>query len=355
MPNIGLSIMLRSKQKVHRTVNRIANYTAYYTKEHLIGSSQVFSEARALIDMAARRSNTVLITGESGTGKELFAQAIHNASDRENGPFISINCAAIPRELISSELFGYESGAFTGARKDGAVGKIELADQGTLFLDEIAEMPMDMQTVLLRVLEERKVQRLGGKYPIPVDIKIITATNKNLLEAIDRQEFRLDLYYRLNILHIEIPPLRNRKEDVRELVYFFLNQFKSSEDEYPIDFHPLALQMMDAYHWPGNVRELRNTVERCCIICSSKLITADFLPKNLIDSLGQNKSDNLSKVSSSSVHGFVYRQNEHRRIMELMEKYNGNKAKVARELGIARATLYKRLRQIDEDSFPHLT
>jgi transcriptional regulator with PAS, ATPase and Fis domain len=209
--------------------------------------------------MAARSSSNVLIEGESGTGKELFAQAIHNASRRSAGAFVAVNCGAIPRELIASELFGYSEGAFTGAKKGGNPGKFELADGGTLFLDEIGDMPLEQQVALLRVIQDKSISRIGSNQVIPVDVRIICATNKNLLELMQTGRFRQDLYYRLNVINLRILPLRERKEDIPLLFEHFLQQMNQDcRSIIPNDFTERLL----SYDWPGNVRELQNTVER---------------------------------------------------------------------------------------------
>ena len=209
--------------------------------------------------MAARSSSNVLIEGESGTGKELFAQAIHNASKRSAGPFVAVNCGAIPRELIASELFGYSEGAFTGAKKGGNPGKFELADGGTLFLDEIGDMPLEQQVALLRVIQEKSVSRIGSNQVIPVDVRIICATNKNLLELMQTGRFRQDLYYRLNVINLRILPLRERKEDIPVLFQHFLQQMNQEGNQLS---QQDVIEHLLSYDWPGNVRELQNVVER---------------------------------------------------------------------------------------------
>jgi transcriptional regulator with PAS, ATPase and Fis domain len=209
----------------HIKAVNVVGYKAKYTFSDLIGGSNLFRETVAMARKAAMGSSNILIEGETGTGKELFAQAIHNASPRRDGPFISLNCASIPRELIGSELFGYEEGAFTGARKGGAVGKFEMAGQGTIFLDEIGEMPLEMQSVLLRVLEQKEITKLGGSHTIPIDVRIIAATNKDLKAEALKGEFRMDLYYRLNVINLRTPPLRKRPEDTKLLVNYFLDKY----------------------------------------------------------------------------------------------------------------------------------
>lgn len=340
----GMIVTIINKKQVHNNLTKIYNFNAHFVFDDLIGSCQNFIEAKISAKKAAHSLSNILITGESGTGKELFAQSIHNASPRSNGPFISINCAAIPRELIGSELFGYAEGAFTGARKGGATGKFELADKGTIFLDEIGEMPLDMQSILLRVLEEKKVTRLGGSHPIPIDVKVITATNKKLWNSVLSNEFRLDLYYRLNVINIEIPPLRERKEDIPLLINYFINYFKQVLNSEISGVTPQAVEMLMDYDFPGNVRELRNIIERGINQTNSNQIAIDDLPKEIVCSnygindndevhTGKNREQKISKLMT-----------EKEKILSLLEKYNGNKTLVAKELGISRVTLYNKLK-----------
>ncbi|SHN88272.1 sigma-54 interaction domain-containing protein [Desulfitobacterium chlororespirans] len=355
---IGMIVSLIDKKVLYKHTAQLSNYNAYFTFADLIGSNQRFDSIKTTAIKAAKNPCSILITGESGTGKELFAQAIHNGGNHKNGPFISINCAAIPKELIGSELFGYIEGAFTGARKGGSPGKFELAHKGTIFLDEIGEMPYDMQSVLLRVLEERRVTRLGGNHPTPIDVKIISATNKDLWERVASKKFRLDLFYRLNTIKIEIPPLRERLDDIDMLVNYFLKQFNLSLNKHVTSVSPEVYKIFEEYYWPGNVRELRNVIERGVALCSSDTIDVDDLPLEMQGSyLSYIPDDEITihgqtrqtiyydKVRSSERLLEKYNQqiNEKKRILELLEKYNGNKTRVAKELGITRTTLYKKL------------
>lgn len=344
----GMIISLFDKRTLNKKISQVCNFSAHFVFDDLIGSNVNFQNAKRLALNAADSPSNILITGESGTGKELFAQAIHNASTRRSGPFISINCAAIPRELIGSELFGYVEGAFTGARRGGAQGKFELADKGTIFLDEIGEMPLDMQAVLLRVLEDKRITRLGGCYPVPVDVRVISATNKNLWESVASNQFRLDLYYRLNVVNIDIPPLRNRKEDISLLIDYYIGHFNQVLNKNISGLAPEALELLKNYHFPGNVRELRNIIERGINQCSSNYISLQNLPREIVSTqipaqpnyypqnnnlTGRNIEEKISKLI-----------NEKETILQLMSKYNGNKTRVAQELGISRVTLYKKLK-----------
>lgn len=348
---VGMIVTLHDSQRINKNVARLANFNAHYVFDDLIGSNLSFVNIKKAAQNAAQSPSSILITGESGTGKELFAQAIHNASNRANGPFISINCAAIPRELIGSELFGYMEGAFTGARKGGTPGKFELADKGSIFLDEIGEMPLDMQTVLLRVLEEKTITRLGGNLSIPIDVKLIAATNRDLSESIGLKQFRLDLYYRLNVINIEIPPLRERKDDIPLLTNYFLKQFNKSLGKKIAGITPECMELLRNYDWPGNIRELRNVIERGINQSNSPFLTANDLPKDILVAQLSSRTDFTSfdvrhqelDIDKSNLFG-QFQSNERKRILDLLEKHNGNKARVAKELGITRATLYRRLK-----------
>lgn len=322
-------------EKRIRNNAHITGFKAQYTFADLIGSSREFQETIAIAERVAKGCSNVLIEGETGTGKELFAQAIHNASRRKDGPFISINCAAIPRELIGSELFGYVEGAFTGARKGGTAGKFEIAHMGTIFLDEIGEMPLDMQAVLLRVLEEKKVTRLGGSGSISVDVRIIAATNKNIQASANNGEFRMDLYYRLSVINIEIPSLKKRREDVPLLADHFLKQYSYNFGRYGMSFTPEVQSLFTNYCWPGNIRELRNVVESIVNLCTSAVIRIEDLPKKLIEKC----TDSLQHLEQ----GYDYYEKE--LVWDLMKEYNGNKSGVAKKLGISRPALYNKLKK----------
>ena len=262
----NLILTIDKRKNVYRMVNNISHFSAKYTFDTIIGDSLCMKQVKKLGELAAKNDSNLLILGECGTGKDLLAQAVHNASSRANGPFLPINCAALPKNLIESELFGYEGGAFTGAQKNGAPGKFELADGGTIFLDEIGDMPLELQTTLLRVLQNKEIIRVGGKKTIPINVRVIAATNSNLEEAVQNKRFRSDLYYRLNVLSITIPPLRYRKEDISPLIDHFTKSHTSGELSLNF-FSPQDRQLMCNYAWPGNVRELENIVER--VICSS--------------------------------------------------------------------------------------
>ncbi|MGI6258078.1 MAG: sigma-54-dependent Fis family transcriptional regulator, partial [Anaerovoracaceae bacterium] len=280
-------LVMEEMKKLHMLVNKISGFKATYTFSSILGISPAMQAAKGIAEMAARSTSNVLILGESGTGKELFAQAIHNASDRSNGPFIAINCGSLPKGLIESELFGYEAGSFTGANKDGNPGKFELANGGTLFLDEIGDMPLSLQTTLLRVLQTREIVRIGGKSKKAIDVRIIAATNVDLLESVSKNEFRDDLYYRLNVLSIDIPPLNKRKEDLDSMVEFFLSSHSEKLNKGVKSISADAMEILRDYHWPGNVRELENVIERAINLCEGDIIRPEDFPPALTEYVGQ--------------------------------------------------------------------
>lgn len=305
----------------------------------LIGASPRFLEKVQLTRIAASTQASVLITGESGTGKELFAQAIHAASNRSHGPFLPINCAAIPRELIGSELFGYEDGAFTGAKKGGKAGRFEQAHGGTLFLDEIGEMPLELQGHLLRVLQEGEIYRLGGKEPIPVDVRVIAATNRDLAQEIAfKGSFRSDLYYRLNVFTIALPALRERPEDILLLAEHFLHKLVSRNGR-DKNFSSLTRQRLREHGWPGNVRELANTVERAFHV---SLNATEILPEHIAEEssriLPPPSLDERSHTSTTNL-----REQERGLIRQAISAADCNLSRAAKSLGISRSTLYRKM------------
>jgi len=270
--------------------------------EEYIGRNCRLKETLKLAAKVAKTDTTVLILGESGVGKEVLARVVHNSSTRKNRPMIKVNCAAIPEDLIESELFGYEDGAFTGAKKGGKLGKFELAHRGTIFLDEIGDMSLTMQAKLLRILQEKEFERIGGIRAIKVDIRVIAATNRNLEKMIEDGSFRRDLYYRLNIVPLMLTPLRERKDDILELAKVFLKQF-AKELGHELTLSPQAERLLKAYDWPGNIRELKNVLEHASIVCSNKVITANHLPAHIIPKKNylsvKEKSYNIKEIVAS--------------------------------------------------------
>lgn len=308
----------------------------HYRFENIITKSAKMQRVIEVIKVVAKSNATVLITGESGTGKELVARAIHSQSNRRSKPFIAVSCAALPESLLESELFGHEKGSFTGAYAQKK-GKFEFAEGGTLFLDEIGEMSANIQVHLLRVLEEKEFTRVGGNEPIKVDVRVLSATNKDLRKAIEKQEFREDLYYRLNVVNIELPPLRERREDVPLLAQHFLNKFALENRKEISGFSPEAIELLLDYDWPGNVRELENAVERAVILAKDSLITVDDLPQESL-SLGYSTA---SKRSIKEV------EKEH--ILNVLHRTGDNYSEAARILGISRMTLYNKAKEYGFD------
>ena len=281
------AVQLSSAHQKYRLLQK--NLEDRYGKHQIIGSSKAMRDTLAFIDQAAPTKSTVLISGESGTGKELAARAIHFASPRHQGPFVSVNCMALNVGVLESELFGHERGSFTGAVAMRR-GRFEQADGGTLFLDEVGELSPELQVKLLRVLQERRFERVGGSEEIEVDIRMVAATNKNLLEAVAAGTFREDLYYRLNVIHIPLPSLRERREDIPQLVAHFSEKICRENGVSLKTFSNEALNYLTGYEWPGNIRQLQNVVERCLVLCSGSEITLDNLPPEIRDEESQFKS-----------------------------------------------------------------
>ncbi|MFZ5634872.1 MAG: sigma 54-interacting transcriptional regulator [Bacillota bacterium] len=314
---------------------------AKYVFADICGDSHLIRDAINQAGKYARTQSTVLISGESGTGKELFAQSIHNESDRRNGPFVAINCAALPETLLESELFGYEEGAFTGARRGGKQGLFEIAHGGTIFLDEIGELGPQLQARLLRVIQQKEVMRVGGERVIPVDVRVITATNRNLFEAVQKGSFREDLYYRLNVLPLKVPPLRKRPEDIPVLFRHFL--YRREEKRVPCDIPQHIIEKMKGYSWPGNVRELENFVERYCAIGEDDFENFSTL-KSLVNRLfGDDKAETAGKHRIMVELG-TFEQIENQIIGQLANLFPNSKGDLARVLGISRTTLWRKLK-----------
>jgi sigma-54 dependent transcriptional regulator, acetoin dehydrogenase operon transcriptional activator AcoR len=330
----GVIIVFNEINRIRKLVDRMAGTQARFTFEDIIGESTHIQKAKKLAMSAAMGRATVLLAGETGTGKELFAQSIHNQSQSKNHPFIAINCGAIPRELLESELFGYAEGAFTGALKDGRPGKFELADGGTILLDEIGDMPSDMQVKLLRVLQTGEVCRIGEHRSIQVSVRIIAATNKDLKSLVDKGNFRDDLFYRLNVFPILIPPLRERGRDIILLARHVLNRCTRVINKPEICFSPETEQRLLEYHWPGNVRELENVVERAVNITEGNFIGPELL--------GFSK-ESAKTTPVTTEQPFLLSKIEENTISAALQKMEFNVSKTAEALGITRATLYKKM------------
>lgn len=348
----GGVVLLRPMDRVHNLLNRLNGSQASFHFKDIIGNSYKIQEIIKLASQASVGMSNVLLEGESGTGKEVFAQAIHNRSSRRDGPFVAVNCGAIPRELIGSELFGYADGAFTGAKRGGRPGKFELASGGTLFLDEIGDMPLEQQVALLRVIQDKKITRIGDDKVIPVDVRIICATNKRLSDEVEKNHFRQDLYYRLNVVAIDIPALRDRKEDIPLLFDHLLNTIGREWGTYLKYVEPEVYQYLQEYNWPGNVRELQNVVERIISMTNGDTIRSENLPEFILAfKEQQGEPDYVSPPQTIRVTGErekrkqLVAEKESQKIMALLAQHGGNVSQVAREMGVSRNTLYRKMHQ----------
>ena len=310
-----------------------------YSYRNIVSRSPQMQEVLALVERVAPTNSTVLLGGESGVGKDLIARAIHENSRRASGPFIKINCTAIPENLLESELFGYEKGAFTGATTSKP-GKFELADGGTIFLDEIGDVPGAIQVKLLRVLQEREFERLGGTKTLKVDVRLVAATNRNLRAALEEGTFREDLYYRLNVVPIDLPPLREHREDIPSLVEHFLGRFAHASGKEVCRISPAALQKLKSFHWPGNVRELENIVERAVTLCDGAMLDVADIHLDVPPSLSPGQSHTFLPD------GTTLEQWEDHMIREALLRAGGNKSQAARLLGLSRNALRYRLSKI---------
>jgi PAS domain S-box-containing protein len=337
--------------EVHRLEQEMAKYRPSDPFNDIKGKSAVMEKTLQMAKKVCSVRSTVLILGESGVGKEVFAKSIHEATEGPDAPFISINCGAIPASLFESELFGYERGAFSGADHRGKRGKIELAKGGTLFLDEIGEMPLEMQVKMLRVLQERKYYKVGGEKEIEADFRVIAATNRDLKELIKEGQFREDLYYRLNVVSLKIPPLKERREDIIELIHYFLNDF-SLRYQRPIHhFSQEVMQEMLQYDWPGNVRELRNVIERLVVFATDGVIRKEYLPFHSVMSYSAASDTDLLENNMEMDMVILPLQEEmdhhERKVLDkALALTHGNKLECSKKLGITRATLYNRLKRL---------
>ncbi len=357
----GASLILRPIAQVQHLINKFTGAQASFTFDSIIGKDKQLQNSIRLALTAGRNNSTVLLQSESGAGKEMFAQSIHNASQRRNEPFVAINCAALPRELVASELFGYVEGAFTGAQKGGRPGKFELAHRGTLFLDEIGSMPLDQQALLLRAIQEKSILRVGGTDLIKVDVRIIAATNQDLLELVGEGRFRADLYYRLNVIRIIIPPLRERRGDIGLLFSHFAQEMSPRFERQITEVDPEVVAYLQDYDWPGNVRELQNVVERVLLMAEDGHITVDCLPREITRPAGyaQMRSARAHKFPADDPdprpvavldrsHWKVRAQEQEKEeIVRTLNRCGGNVSKAAAELGMSRYTLYRRMKNYD--------
>lgn len=333
----------KSKKRVsqlEKTFGRI--HQAKYTFTNLIGKNERLKKIIKQAKKAASSDLNILLSGESGTGKELFAQAIHNESARDRFPFVPVNCAAIPSSLLESELFGYEEGSFTNSKRDGKVGLFELANQGTLFLDEIGDMPLDLQAKLLRVLQEGTFRKIGGLEEQKVNVRVIAATNKDLLNMVQKERFREDLYYRINTVHLSIPPLRDRKDDIPDLISFFLKEQKCSPGA---EINQLAMNTLQQYDWPGNIRELKNAINYSINMCENNKVKFEHLPETI---------KRLFSTSSKQIKPFqpldqLIKETEKKAIINVLEQTGTSvkgKKEAAKRLGISLASLYNKISKL---------
>ena len=329
--------LVATNRRLQETIEQLTRY------EEMVGQHEKMQEVYRFVDAVADTTANVLITGESGTGKELVARAIHSKSGRARGPFIAVNCSAFPRDILENELFGHEKGAFTGALKEKP-GCFEMAHGGTLFLDEIGEMPADTQTKLLRVLEERRFRRLGGTKEIEVDVRVIAATNRNIPKALKDGTLREDLYFRLSVMEIEMPPLRERLSDLELLLNEFLRVFNEKNHKNIQGFAPDCLDVLKKYRWPGNVRELKNLVERAVILCNGAVIETAHLPSSVLQ-----ESPTVPSAAEVVPAGKTLHEIEREVIFKTLKMTKNNKTKAAEILGISLKTLHNKLNKYYEE------
>jgi transcriptional regulator with PAS, ATPase and Fis domain len=333
------AVVQGSRRRSLSKENGATPWSAQYTFADIVGDSQTLVYARELAMHAAKVDSPILLLGESGTGKELFAHAIHMASPRHDRPFVPVDCSAISRELLEAELFGYAPGAFTGAVKDGKPGKFELADGGTVFLDEIGEMPLEMQAKLLRVLQERRIIRVGGLSPVSVDFRIIAATNRNMESMVTEKRFRHDLLYRLDVIRVEIPSLRERSEDIPLLLEHTWEQ-KSQELGIATTLSPQALRILTRYLWPGNIRELRNLVERLLVSVRKPVVEPYDLPLHVKQGLADGSQEANTFYLKS-----VVAEAERQTLERALQYARGNRNMAAELVGLSRASFYRKLKE----------
>jgi len=345
--DLVLKRALRSRDVESENVKLKVQLDKKYDMENIVGNSPRMHEVFDVIRQVAPTEATVLIQGESGTGKELVAHALHRLSTRSKGPFIAVHCAALTPSLLESELFGHEKGSFTGASIQRR-GRFELADGGTLFLDEISETDASVQVKLLRILEEREFERVGGSEKISVDIRLITATNRDLQALVKEGKFREDLFFRLDVINITLPPLRERADDVALLCGHFINEFSEKNKKQIDGITPEAVNILSSYSWPGNVRELRNTVEKMVVMTRGVKLTARDIPPNIRDATRSRPSEGGFQVKVTDGTSSIASA-EKSLIAAALKRYNGNRTKAAKDLGISRRTLHRKLKEYGED------
>ena len=328
---------LNSRRIEAENVNLREQINNKFGLENIIGESSAMRQVFETVQQVAPTRTTVLITGETGTGKELIAKAVHNLSPRKNGPFVAVHAAALPSTLLESEMFGHEKGAFTGA-VERRVGRFELADRGTLFLDEVGELEPLMQVKLLRVLEERAFERVGGAKTLQVDVRLVAATNRDLKKLVNEGKFRDDLFYRLSVVAVNLPLLRERREDIPLLVKAFLDEFNRENGKQVRELSPEALNLLLAYDWPGNVRELRNVIEQMVVLAHADRLTVRDVPPQV------RGAADLTKISAVRT-GMTVEEAERQLIIQALKETDGNRTKAAQRIGISRRTLHRKLKE----------
>jgi transcriptional regulator with PAS, ATPase and Fis domain len=346
---LGMVVTLEDESRLAEVLASFANQALRCGPDAILGDSPAIVRVKSILPQIAQGEATVLISGESGTGKELVAQAIHTSSRRSTGPFIAVNCAAIPESLLESELFGYEPGAFTGARLSGKIGKFQLADGGTIFLDEIGDMPLYLQAKLLRVLQERYLERVGGSSPIPINVRIVAATNRDLEAMIAGGEFREDLFYRLNVIPIQLPPLRERVTDIGPLALHFLQLHAGRSGKELTTFTVEAAAALERYGWPGNIRELVNTIEYAVTMERSGQITLDSLPTKVREAVYPPARE----VALETLDLRILERRAFTRALEQVYAQGQAKDRAADLLGISRATFFRKLREYGLERVSH--
>lgn len=351
-------LVLREASRVRSAAMKIVGCTAHYTFKDILGNAPAFKDAIEEAKISACNNSNILLLGETGTGKEMFAQSIHNASNYNSGPFVAVNCGALPRSLLVSELFGYEEGAFTGAVKSGKPGKFELASDGTIFLDEIGDLPLEAQVALLRLLENGEIMRIGGTFSRKMNARIIAATNQDLEKSVEAGTFRMDLYYRLNVCAIYVPALRNRPGDTEFLAQHFLHNVAARRGKNILGFDPTVLQYFNAYRWPGNVRELENIVEQIVNMADRLYVSMENLPLSVLKKMQYIKANattkpQKNKLYNNDIEGFEslskVNNNELNLVKKILDEEKGNVRQAARVLGLSRAGLYLKIKRFNID------
>lgn len=340
----GFVIVVQEADTMRGVVNKIAGFSSKYDFNSILTRNHKMMNIIEDGKRIAQNECTVLITGESGTGKELFAHSIHNGSRRCRGPFVAINCAALPKDLVESELFGYEKGAFTGASKEGNPGKFELANGGTIFLDEIGELPLEIQSKLLRVLDNHTVARIGGKYERNLNVRIVAATNRDLIKEINARNFRSDLYFRLNVFNLRLIPLRERREDIEMFVDFFLNRLSKKNEIQVKHVDREFIDIIKNYNWPGNVRELENVVQRAYYLSKNGIITASLIPEYIVESV-KNDEDYIILEDKSKRGIKTAEQVEKELIVKALQQCNGNVIDASKLIDMGKSTLYRKIKK----------